>query len=563
MIRRPPRSTLFPYTTLFRADNWSAGRSCLFKGSDLRLDHRPNEVLETRLRLPAEKSLRLGRVTTKVVPLGRPEVLVAHRHMLFPVRNAREAECFGHELSNGMRLASRAHEVIRLPVLKDTPHEVHVLRGVTPITLRIQVAERKGLRQPCVDAGDAVAHLAGKEYQSASFRFVIEQDSVGNEQIVGFPIVHASPVGVDLRHSVRTPRMERRLLVLRLAVDASEHFAGRGLVEPRFRSVGADGLQEPHDAESGDLAGEDRLDERSRHERLGRKTVDLFGGRLLHRRVQGRLVDEVPVDERDPVHDVLDVAHVRNAQPPNESIHFVPLFQEEFHQIRAVLTRGTCHEGRLRHRSGSSAPPLNDIALPVRIRTYEDPAARSARIFWRNTDSSNACARVMQAPLIERRVETSSSWIFLTNTFASAGRRNPVLPSTTVSRYPPSSVASTHLPAAMASTGVMPKSSSTAVVMRPRQVAYKSTSASSGISPVIVTFGGGFKRARYSAARSPAAYPPARISFSSGSRRKISNSRSIRFSGYSRLTESQASPTSWNRNRDVATGGYTTSDSLP
>src|SRR5437667_69357 len=83
----------------------------------------------------------------------------------------------------------------------------------------------------------------------------------------------------------------------------------------------------------------------------------------------------------------------------------------------------------------------------------------------------------MEAPLIDRRVEVSSSWIFFANRFASGAKRNPVFPSTTVSRYPPSSVARTHLPAAMASTGVMPKSSSTAVVTRPRQVAYKSTSA--------------------------------------------------------------------------------------
>src|SRR5688572_31406436 len=28
MIRRPPRSTLFPYTTLFRSSRWSRNRSC-------------------------------------------------------------------------------------------------------------------------------------------------------------------------------------------------------------------------------------------------------------------------------------------------------------------------------------------------------------------------------------------------------------------------------------------------------------------------------------------------------------------------------------------------------
>src|SRR3712207_8696412 len=29
MIRRPPRSTLFPYTTLFRSAGWSRSRQCL------------------------------------------------------------------------------------------------------------------------------------------------------------------------------------------------------------------------------------------------------------------------------------------------------------------------------------------------------------------------------------------------------------------------------------------------------------------------------------------------------------------------------------------------------
>src|SRR3989442_5140422 len=193
---------------------------------------------------------------------------------------------------------------------------------------------------------------------------------------------------------------------------------------------------------------------------------------------------------------MLDVAHVRDTEAPDKPRDFVPLHQEEFHQVRAILARGSRDEGGLCHRSGSSTPLLNDIAVPERIRTYEDAEETSARILWRNSDSSNDCARAMQAPRIERRVEVSSSWIFRANALASGGSKNPVLPSTTVSRYPPSSVPRTHLPAAMASTGVMPKSSSTAAVMRPRQVAYKSTSAWSGISPIIVTLGGGFNRAR-------------------------------------------------------------------
>src|SRR5256885_6959272 len=45
MIRRPPRSTLFPYTTLFRSD-------CDPPGSH-RQPHRPGEVAEVGVELPA------------------------------------------------------------------------------------------------------------------------------------------------------------------------------------------------------------------------------------------------------------------------------------------------------------------------------------------------------------------------------------------------------------------------------------------------------------------------------------------------------------------------------
>src|SRR3712207_7912905 len=34
MIRRPPRSTLFPYTTLFRSRTWSSGRLLSLLSSD-------------------------------------------------------------------------------------------------------------------------------------------------------------------------------------------------------------------------------------------------------------------------------------------------------------------------------------------------------------------------------------------------------------------------------------------------------------------------------------------------------------------------------------------------
>src|SRR2546430_11397454 len=52
MIRRPPRSTLFPYTTLFRSHHHTAHRDC----RQLYLDPRPAHLEIRRLRVAPGKS---------------------------------------------------------------------------------------------------------------------------------------------------------------------------------------------------------------------------------------------------------------------------------------------------------------------------------------------------------------------------------------------------------------------------------------------------------------------------------------------------------------------------
>src|SRR3712207_7277579 len=52
MIRRPPRSTLFPYTTLFRSEGDQCGRhgNAPFSGSALPILHRPGDDAVTARR---------------------------------------------------------------------------------------------------------------------------------------------------------------------------------------------------------------------------------------------------------------------------------------------------------------------------------------------------------------------------------------------------------------------------------------------------------------------------------------------------------------------------------
>src|SRR5207245_891552 len=218
--------------TARRASRLHPGRSGSFRfaGSaealDVLFDHDFREVLERGLRLPSEDALRLPRIPAEVVNLRGPEVLLVDLHVRLPIRDARDPERLLHELANGMGLARRSDEVIRLLVLEDPPHQVDELRGVSPVPPRIQVPEGNRFRETVMDFRHAIAHLACQEFETSSLGFVIEQDAVGNRQAMGLPVVHTGPVRVDLGDAVRTSRMKRCALVLRLSVDLSEHLAG-------------------------------------------------------------------------------------------------------------------------------------------------------------------------------------------------------------------------------------------------------------------------------------------------------------------------------------------------
>src|SRR6266581_2700959 len=59
MIRRPPRSTLFPYTTLFRSHRVRALRSCLRGVPRCSLNHQRSEEHTSELQSPVHLVCRL------------------------------------------------------------------------------------------------------------------------------------------------------------------------------------------------------------------------------------------------------------------------------------------------------------------------------------------------------------------------------------------------------------------------------------------------------------------------------------------------------------------------
>src|SRR5258708_26887917 len=102
MIRRPPRSTLFPYTTLFRSGENGAGKSTLLKCLGGLLELNAGQVIRSR-------GLRVG-----TLPQDVPEGL-AERPLRDVLGDARSEE-------HTSELQSPDHLVCRLLLEKKNRH---------------------------------------------------------------------------------------------------------------------------------------------------------------------------------------------------------------------------------------------------------------------------------------------------------------------------------------------------------------------------------------------------------------------------------------------------------
>ena len=83
------------------------------------------------------------------------------------------------ELTDGVHLAGGADVVAGLILLKDAPHHFGVFGGVTPIALRVEVAEDEVVLKALADAAGGAGDLAGDEGLATAGGLVIEEDAVG------------------------------------------------------------------------------------------------------------------------------------------------------------------------------------------------------------------------------------------------------------------------------------------------------------------------------------------------------------------------------------------------
>ena len=168
-------------------------------------------------------------------------------------------------------------------------------------------------------------------------------------------------MAVDLGDPVGTPRVKRRLLVLRRLPHHSEHLARRGLVEADALVHEAHGLEHARDAQARELGREHGLAPRRRHEGLRGQVVHLVGAALLEQADERELVQEVRLSELQAMADVLQPLAIVLARSPDHAEDRVALLEKQFGEVGAVLSRDP------RDECASAARCVHSEPFPSRV----------------------------------------------------------------------------------------------------------------------------------------------------------------------------------------------------
>src|SRR5215470_3766763 len=199
------------------------------------VNHFRNQIDKARLVAPAEPLARFARIAEQNIDLGRteiaridfdqnlsglgidPDLVDAGAAPDDPA--AHMAERALDKFTDRMFLAGGQHIVVGFVLLEHHPHAFHIVAGVAPIALGIQITEIDSVLQAKLDGGDRAGDLARHEGLAAGRAFVIEQNAVGSVHPVGFAIVHRDPVGIELGGGVGRARIEGCSFTLRHLPD--------------------------------------------------------------------------------------------------------------------------------------------------------------------------------------------------------------------------------------------------------------------------------------------------------------------------------------------------------
>jgi DNA polymerase III subunit gamma/tau len=250
------------------------------------------------------------------------------------------------EFPHGDGAAGGQYEIFGLLLLEHEVHAFHIVAGMAPVPLGIEVAEPKLVLEAQGDAGGGPGDLAGHEGLTAYRRFVVEKNAVTGVDAVGFAVVDGDPVGVQLGNSVGRARIEGGFLGLGHLLDQAVKLRGGGLVKAGFflQAQQADGFQESQGPEGIGVGGIFGGLEADLDVGLGAEIVDLIGLDLLDDANQVGAVGEVTVMQ-DKVAIInmgilIEMIHplgVEQGRTALDAVNDIALTEQEFSQIGTVL----------------------------------------------------------------------------------------------------------------------------------------------------------------------------------------------------------------------------------
>src|SRR5262249_15614145 len=146
-------------------------------------------------------------------------------------------------VADGGTVTRGDHIIVGNLLLQHRPHCTYIILGMTPVALRVDIAEAQFLCQSEFDSRDAIRDLASHEFSAAQRTLVIEKNARRGMETKALAIIHCDPVTIEFGHGIRRTWIERRRLRLFRLLNLSEHLRRRSLVKAGVRLKDAQGLE--------------------------------------------------------------------------------------------------------------------------------------------------------------------------------------------------------------------------------------------------------------------------------------------------------------------------------
>ena len=221
---------------------------------------------------------------------------------------------------------------------------------MSPVALGGKIPHIHLLLQPQSDTSHRPRHLPGNERLAPQRRLMIEQDTVGRMHMIRLPIIHRNPITIQLRDSIRAPRIERCRLLLGYLLHQAIQLGSRRLIDTclGYQVQQANCLQDTQHAQRIRVRRILRRIKTHLHMAHRRQVINLVRLNLADDTRQVQAIRQVPIvqDQIPVLHmriliQMIDTIRIEHGRTPFDTMHRISFLNQELGKIRPVLSRYT------------------------------------------------------------------------------------------------------------------------------------------------------------------------------------------------------------------------------